>query len=229
MKVFSPAGKLLRAIGKPGAPGVGPYDRTQLNNPNGLALDSQGRLWVAEADNHPRRVSVWTPKGELVRAFYGPTEYGGGGVLDPQDASRFFYKGMEFRLDWKAGRDELVRVFARPDPLLDAHGGHYSPDTPLYPEARSGTRYFTSCYTHNPTGGDHVAFVWRDDGTRAHLVAALGNAHSWAVLQDSGIPRNLAGRHEAGGGESEARAPRHFHMDRCERRRTSAAVTRCGC
>ncbi len=183
VKMFTSAGRILRTIGKPGAPATGLYDPSKLNTPSGLALDSQGRLWITEADNQPRRVSVWTPKGELVRAFYGPTEYGGGGVLDPHDASRFFYKGLEFRLDWKSGRDELIRVFARPETLMEAHGGHFSPDTPLYPEARKGARYFTSCYTHNPTGGDHIAFVWRDDGKAARVVAALGNAHSWAALR----------------------------------------------
>ncbi len=183
VKVFSPAGKLLRAIGKPGAPAVGLYDPLHLNNPNGLALDSQGRLWVAEADNAPRRVSVWSPKGELERAFYGPTEYGGGGVLDSQDATRFFYKGLEFALDWKAGTNTLTRIFYRPDPLLEAHSSHFSPDTPLYPEAQKGQRYFTSCYTHNPTGGDNIAFVWKDTAKSAQLVSALGSAHSWDVLR----------------------------------------------
>jgi hypothetical protein len=183
VKVFSPTGKLTRVIGKPGAPGVGPYDPLHLNNPNGLAFDSQGRLWIAEADNAPRRVSVWSAKGELVRAFYGPTEYGGGGVLDPQDVTRFFYKGLEFRLDWQNGTDSLARVFYRPDPQLEAHYSHFSPDTPVYPETQKGQRYFTSCYTHNPTGGDHVAFVWRDDPKAAKLVAALGSAHSWPLLR----------------------------------------------
>lgn len=183
VKVFSAAGKFVRATGKPGAPAAGVYDPLHMNNPNGLALDSQGRVWVAESDNQPRRVSVWNAKGGLERAFYGPTEYGGGGVLDPQDATRFFYKGLEFKLDWKAGTDSLVRVFYRPDPLLEAHYSHYSPDTPLYPDLQKGARYFTSCYTHNPTGGDHVAFVWRDGSGTAQLVAALGNAHSWPVLQ----------------------------------------------
>ena len=182
VKVFSPSGGFLRAIGAPGAPAVGSYDPRHMNNPNGLALDSQGRLWVAEADNFPRRVSVWSAEGELVRAFYGPTEYGGGGVLDSREASRFFYKGMEFDLDWKAGTDQLKRVFARPDPLLESHGGHYSPDTPLYPRERGGDRYFTSCYTHNPTGGDDAAFLWRDDGNTARLVAGLGDAHAWEAL-----------------------------------------------
>jgi len=183
VKVFSAAGKLVRSVGKPGAPSVGAYDALHLNNPNGLAVDSQGRLWVAEADNQPRRVSVWDGKGGLTRAFYGPTEYGGGGVLDAQDPNRFFYKGMEFRLNWLNGTDQLTRVFYRPDPLLEGHYGHYSPDTPLYPEKEKGKRYFTSCYTHNPTNGDSVAFVWRDAEPAAKLVAAMGSANAWPLLR----------------------------------------------
>lgn len=183
VKRFSGEGKQIGTIGKPGVPMVGPYDPLHLNNPNGLAVDSQGRVWVAECDNYPRRVSVWSEDGQLLRAFYGPSEYGGGGVLDPQDHSRFYYRGMEFKLNWKAGTDSLVRVFARPEPLLAGHYGPYSPDTPLYPAARKDRRYFTSCYTHTPTHGDDVAFLWLDGDHRARLVAALGNAHSWPVLR----------------------------------------------
>lgn len=184
VKVFAKDGHFVRAIGKPGVPGEGPYDPLHMNNPNGLAIDSQGRLWVAESDNFPRRVSVWQPDGKLVRAFYGPTEYGGGGTLDSRDRNTFFYKGLEFRLDWEKGIDQLVRVYNRPDDLLHAHYGHYSPDTPLYPKAAPDERYFTSCYTHTPTGGDHVAFIWKDTPKEARLVAAVGNAHSWDILRD---------------------------------------------
>ena len=48
-----------------------------------FTVSGPDRLWVAENFNYPRRVSVWTAAGELARTFYGPTEYGGGGVLDP--------------------------------------------------------------------------------------------------------------------------------------------------
>lgn len=184
VKVFSPQGQPVGVLGKPGEPVVGPYDPLHLNNPSGIGVDSQGRVWVAEADNYPRRVSLWSADGQLLRAFYGPTEYGGGGVLDPQDCTRFYYKGLEFQLDWQAGTDRLVRVFSRPDPLLDAHYGHYSPDTPLYPASRPGQRYFTSCYTHTPTHGDDVAFVWQDGEQQARLIAAVGNAHSWKALRE---------------------------------------------
>lgn len=183
VKKFSPAGQWIMNIGHPGAPANGLYDPLHLNSPNGLAIDSQNRIWVAEADDFPRRVSVWNADGTLLRAFYGPTEYGGGGVLDPVDPKRFFYKGMEFALDWKTGTDQLVRVFSRPDPNLSKRSSHYSPDTPLYPDGAGGKRYFTSCYTHNPTGGDDAAFLWTDDGPQARLVAGLGDAEAWPLLR----------------------------------------------
>jgi len=184
IKVFTPSGKLVKTIGKAGAPAVGDYDPQHMNNPNDLTLDSQGSVWVAENDNYPRRVSVWSAESKLVRAFYGPTEYGGGGALDSRDANVFFYKGLEFALDWKSGTDSLKRVFARPESLLEAHYGHYSPDWPLYPSQGKGRRYFTSCYTHTPTGGDNVAFIWLDTGKEARLVAALGDAHAWKFLRE---------------------------------------------
>jgi hypothetical protein len=108
VKVFDPAGKPLRAIGTAGPPKAGPYDPLHISNPNGLTIDSNGHLWVAETDFQPKRVTVWTLDGRLVRAFYGPAEYGGGGRLDPVDKSRFYFHGMEFQLDWQRGVDKLV-------------------------------------------------------------------------------------------------------------------------
>lgn len=189
VKAFGPDGAFLKAIGTPGAPAVGPYDPTHMNHPHGLTVDGRGRVWIAERDFRPKRVSVWEPQSgarspaALVKAFYGPTEYGGGGVLDPLDDTRFYYKGMEFRLDWEAGTDELVRVFNRPQPWLQSHYGPYSPDTPLYPGGDASNRYFTSCYTTSPTGGTPVAFVWKDEPTRAHLVGGVGSAQHWDLLK----------------------------------------------
>lgn len=181
--VFAADGRFVRAIGKPGEPSVGPYDPLRMNQPNGLAVDSQDRLWVAEDDYHPKRISVWSPQGELLQAYYGPAEYGGGGVLDPRDRTRFYYKGLEFRLAWERGENQLARVFYRPEDLLQAHYGPHSPDTPLYPESRPDTRYFTSCYTYNPTNGAGAAFLWLDEPRAARLVAGLGSAHEWDVLK----------------------------------------------
>ncbi|MDQ3814783.1 MAG: discoidin domain-containing protein, partial [Armatimonadota bacterium] len=95
VKVFDSVGKLLRTIGHASAPKAGPYDAQHMNNPKGLAIDSDNHLWVAEEDYQPKRVSVWTTDGKFWKAFYGPSEYGGGGVLDPKDKTRFYYHGME--------------------------------------------------------------------------------------------------------------------------------------
>ena len=183
VKHFAADGSFLGAIGKPGPPTVGKYDPLHMNNPNGVGIDTSGEIWVAEDDFHPKRVSVWSADGKLIHAYYGPGEYGGGGVLDPVDKTRFFYKGQEFRLAWDQRRDELTRIFFRPGPMFEGPYGPYSPDTPLYPESRPGERYFTSCYTHNPTNGDGVSFLWKDEDEQARFVAALGSAQDWNLLK----------------------------------------------
>ena len=196
VKVFDPQGKLLRTIGKPGVPKTGPYDPEHMNDPNGLTIDSRGHLWVAETNFQPKRVSVWTLDGRLVRAFYGPSEYGGGGTLDPRDRSRFYYHGMEFRLDWKTGTDRLERVFFRSDAHeYDVPQSHYAdtqPETPIYIgslNTRTGDykyqRYFTNCYTSNPTNGASIATTWIDRGDAAVPVAAIGRADDWDLLKEA--------------------------------------------
>ena len=123
------------------------------------------------------------------------------------------------------GRPAPIRWSAsshRPDPLLAAHYGPYSPDTPLYPAAQKGRRYFTSCYTHTPTHGDDVAFLWLDGEKQARLVAAVGNAHSWSVLREpefrSRWPEGTEPEEERPRPEASGR----LCLDRCEPRRTSA-------
>lgn len=185
VKVLSPAGKFLQAIGNPGEPRAGIYDPSHMNHPKGLTIDGQNRLWVAEEDFQPKRVSVWTLDGKLVRAFYGPSEYGGGGKLDPEDKNRFYYHGMEFQLDWEKGRDELVRVFHRPDDADDTTPeGHTSGGMPEQPHYRDGKRYFSNDHDSNPTGGANATTLWLDTGTVAKPVAALGNAREWKLLAD---------------------------------------------
>ncbi|HEY1786279.1 MAG TPA: hypothetical protein VGG30_12045, partial [Pirellulales bacterium] len=182
VKKFSAAFQPQGVIGKPGRPSTGPYDAEHMNNPNGLAVDTQSRVWVTESDNAPRRVSLWSADGQLLRAFYGPTEYGGGGLLDPHDKTRFYYKGLEFKLDWEKGTDQLVNVFYRANKKQPFPQRPYWPDTPLYPPQQPQRQYFTSCYTHGVAGG-MITFIWKLDGGLAHLVAALGDAQNWPELR----------------------------------------------
>ncbi|MEO6787435.1 MAG: NHL repeat-containing protein, partial [Chthoniobacteraceae bacterium] len=188
VKVFSPDGKFLHAIGHAGAPKAGPYDALHMNNPHGLAIDGKQQLWVAENDFQPKRVSVWTLDGKFVRAFYGPGRYGGGGTLDPRDKTRFYYDGIEFKLDWKTGANEPVSVFDREghddvDSLFRAG----PPQTPIY---AGGRQYMTNCYNSNPTGGHPSATIWLMKNGVTMPVAAFGRANDWPVLKaDAFKPR----------------------------------------
>lgn len=181
VKVFSADGKFLHAIGKPGVPRGGIYDAQHLNHPAGLTLDSRQQLWVTENDEQPKRVSVWTPEGKFLRAFYGPAEYGGGGFLDSGDPGLFHYSGMTFRLDWQTGRSELIAVPYRVDAArLELGFRNKPPEFALY---RQGRRYFSNCYNNNPTGGSSTAFLFVERDHEAVPVAGMGRAKDWNVLQ----------------------------------------------
>lgn len=179
VKVFSADGKLLRTIGKAGVPSVGEYDPLRMNHPNGLTLTSDGHLWVAEKDNAPRRVSVWKLDGTFARAFYGNVQYGGGGQIDPRDKTRYYYAttrgyGMEFRLNWEAGTDELVRVISRPEKSAKPEntGG---PERPIY----AFDRQFMTNDQSDWLMGTNVGRLWVMREGIAVPVAMAGMADQW--------------------------------------------------
>ncbi len=103
VKQFSPTGTLIRAIGKAGGrPWVGKWDANGMLVPRGVAVTNDGKLWVAEDDSSPNRISVWnTASGNFLREYIGPSAYGGGGFFwgDPQDPSTFFAEGAFFHVD----------------------------------------------------------------------------------------------------------------------------------
>lgn len=189
VKIFSEEGKYLSAIGHAGIPKAGTYDPLHMNNPAGLTIDSRNQLWVAENDYLPKRVSVWSLDGKLIRAFYGPAKYGGGGTLDPQDKTRFYYAqedlgSMEFKIDWKTGESRLTNILYRKMPesmVLAARNA--GPETPVY---YKGKRYFTNCYNSSPTSGNAVAFLFVERNGSYYPAAAMGRADSWDLLHKQG-------------------------------------------
>ena len=176
VKVFTADGHPTGTIGKPGPPAAGPYDELHMNHPNGLTVDGSGNLWVTENDFQPKRVSVWSPGGELLKAFYGPGEYGGGGTLDPLDKNRFYYRGMEFALDWESGENRLESVLFR----STTHDTGATPEQPIH--GQDGRRYFTNCHSSNPTGGAPVATLWIERDGVAVRCGAAGRAREWPDL-----------------------------------------------
>jgi hypothetical protein len=117
VKVFSPDGKLLREIGsKGGRPLLGTYDPNGMFLPWGMAVDATNRLWVAEWDFQPKRVSVWdAASGQLVREYCGPGYYGGrSNSVDPLDPNRAFSLGNTLELDWEKGLWRVAGTLWRP-------------------------------------------------------------------------------------------------------------------
>ena len=102
---------LEKVIGKRGGRALnGWYKPSEgFSNPTGMAVDTQGRLWVVEQSYKPKRVSVWK-HGAWQRDFIGDTFYGGGGVINPLDPTKAFYKDMVFKIDLDKGASTLKQI-----------------------------------------------------------------------------------------------------------------------
>ena len=116
VKVYSPDGKFLRRIGKRGGrPWVGAWDPNGMLLPSSLAVDRRDRLWVAEKDLTPKRVSVWSATGEFEREFIGPPFYKNVGThVNPYDPTQAFVTNCEVQLDWETGEWHPVATIWRP-------------------------------------------------------------------------------------------------------------------
>lgn len=174
VKVYDKSGQFLRAIGTPGGrPKTGAWQPNGLLNPLGIAVDAQGRLWVAEEDSSPKRISVWNTQGQLVQDFIGPTGYGGTGAnADPDDKTRVFGSGCEFKLDYTSNKATVVAA------LGDVSGELLK---------INGREYFM--------GKDGRLYL--HDGDKLKLVAAMGNPglkdlKGW---EDIPLPPAPAGTH----------------------------------
>lgn len=184
VKLFGADGTFLRAVGTPGGASIGTYDRTRMQRPYGMTLTADGKLWVAEQSNTPKRVSVWAADGGFVTAFYGPPQYGGGGNLDPRDRTKFYYADgalgtLEFTLDWDKGTSALSRILYLPGSkgvVLPGSG----PQTAMQV---NGRRYFTNVFSTSPESLAEAAGIWMQrDGTLVP-VAAAGRAQAWDQLK----------------------------------------------
>ena len=129
---------------------------------------------------------VWAPDGKLVRAFYGPGKYGGGGTLDSNDKTKFYYADeehgtMEFKLDWQKGSFQLANVLYRPTSTdLKLAFRSAAPENAIY---LNGQRYLTNSYNSSPTNGHSTSFIFLEKGGVAKPIAAAGRANDWDLLE----------------------------------------------
>ena len=204
VKMFDLTGRPLGTIGKAGAPDIGAYDEAHMNHPAGCWLieppsatqsafegapAGQPVLWVAEADDCPKRLSVWTIDGRLLKAFYGPPGYGGGGFLDSADKTKFFYNGMEFRLDWEKGESKLVNIYARGgDACLRRDNRILPGGIPETPIVLGGKRYLVNTFTPGgvQSGPRFVSiYLYTGNGELrpAALVGSVGALRDWPPMK----------------------------------------------
>jgi hypothetical protein len=195
-----------RVIGEPGGRELGAYNPRRMENPQGIAIDARGNLWVAERDFQPKRVSVWSPEGKFLKEFIGPTQYGGGGRVDPRDPSRIYYNGMEFSLDYKSGNWSLKRILSRtvlPPSRPYGQGARFDargqaaftlagpsgaiglPDLPVY---LNGRQYMV--LPHQEPG---LLFIGEFRKDRVVPLTVMGRAERWWPLANDPALRKLAG------------------------------------
>jgi hypothetical protein len=104
VKVLSATGEVIREIGRRGGrPHHGPFLDDAMGQPGQIAIDPTDHLWVPEETYNPKRTSVWTLDGALVRDFIGTTSYAGAGAINPDDPTMAFSDNTVYRIDLAAG------------------------------------------------------------------------------------------------------------------------------
>jgi len=143
--VFDASGRYVKMIGKEGGrPRRGRYESDGILEPGGIGLDGEGRLWVAETLDGPKRQSVWDTKtGALVREFFGASAYFGWAWMDPGHPDELYCHNVLWKVDltrgacvpystiWRATDPNMIRA-----PTPDGYGGHFRVIT-----ARNGRQF----------------------------------------------------------------------------------------
>ena len=175
VKVFDAAGGNLLSIGKKGGrPARGVWQPEGMARIAGLAVDADGKLWVMEGTEGPKRVSVWEAKsGTLLKQLFGPTHYGAsGGAVNPLDPDLMVGEGCEWRIDPKTGRGTCTGVieerlagfarFATPANgrlyLVTGQSMYKPGDYRIYERVGEGDYRFRSSIVPNAAGTQ----VWAD-------------------------------------------------------------------
>jgi len=154
---------------------AGAWQNDGMLKPEGIAIDPQGRLWVAEADSLPKRFSVWNRDGKFAREFVGPSFYGGTtGYFDPDDPTIAYASSTKFKLDYKTRSYKPIASLGRNDRpgavFWDNVEGHFYK---LNGNADGIRRYFVS-----KGGAYSILTVFAVEPDRLRALAAIGTVGS---------------------------------------------------
>lgn len=186
VKKFSAKGDFLGEIGrKGGRPWVGKFDFVGMLMPHGLAVTDDGKLFVAESDMCPKRLSRWDAKtGAFEKHWLGPTPYGGMSLfwVDPEEPGFFHTSGCKFIYDEKTGENEIVTTEFR----------RLSHDQPFMPNGAScmgtGVKIVRNEHGEFLVMGSRSQTVWmRKTGDIYVPCAAIGGLHSMVTDDGTGL------------------------------------------
>lgn len=145
VSVFDKAGRYLRGIGKPGGrPAVGTYDPSGMFAPGGVALDGEGRLWVAETRDSPKRISVWDTKtGENLSEFFGGSGYFSYGHIDEKRPNEILAHNVLWAIDWDTYTTRPIStIWRKTEPnMMGGPGAAAYQHVPKLVTAANGTQY----------------------------------------------------------------------------------------
>lgn len=191
IKVYERSGALLRTVGRKGKIESGPYIAEQMRAPHGMAVDCKGRLWVAENFNLPKRCSLWSADGKLVKTWFGHAKYGEGGTIDGHNPRKWYYAEgngmMEFDLDWRKGEARLVNILAYAGNFNFSPPGGYG-DWGTFPERATyheGRRFLNNSYNNSPVAGPSTMSMYTDCGSgRMRPCVSMGDVATFrSVLE----------------------------------------------
>jgi len=102
ISVSNTMGAYQRSIGtKGGRPAVGRYSAKGIYEPGGISIDKEGKLWVAETTDSPKRISAWNARtGKLVNEFFGGCDYFGYSYIDPKKPDEIYCHNVLWKIDW---------------------------------------------------------------------------------------------------------------------------------
>jgi hypothetical protein len=183
--VFDASGKYLRTIGKPGGRlAVGKYDRKGLYAPGGIALDEQNRLWVAETEDAPKRISVWdTVSGKNTAEYFGGSSYFGYGYIDPAKPGEMLAHNVLWAIDWKTLKGTPTTTIWRkltPDMIEAPNPDGYQGLARIF-TAADGRQYLWG-------NGQAKSILYRRDGDLFKPFVAVINIYGSPLYGGQGVP-----------------------------------------
>ena len=151
VKVFRrTANRCARSARKAAAPGSASTIQRECSCPAALPSNSEGKLWVTEKDNSPRRVSVWSPDGKLVADFHGPSCPQNDRRADLDHPELVNVANVLYKVDYETGKAQCVSTPWRPfvygwSPRMATGWQAATPSRPTRVKGTPGSAAGTAC------------------------------------------------------------------------------------